>query len=163
MADIEEADGDVGRAREWMSRAMRAAPDPAWTADGVVSDRWQPVSPVTGRLDAFQWKVPVAEIGVERPVIEPESMPVAEATAIETAAEPAPETTAPVPEARADAANAGPAPIPPKPAEKPVEPVIPVVHAPDDPGPDGAADSEPVPEPTSSSGGTWRRLRRMFG
>ena len=38
MAEIEEAEGDVGRSREWMARAMRAAPDPAWTADGVVSD-----------------------------------------------------------------------------------------------------------------------------
>ena len=41
---------------------MRARHDPAWTADGYVSDRWRPVSPVTGRLDAFQWQTPVASL-----------------------------------------------------------------------------------------------------
>src|SRR5262249_6731915 len=66
MAEIEEADGHQGRAREWLARALPAARDPAWTADGIVSDHWMPVSPVTGRLDAFQWKVPVEEIGDER-------------------------------------------------------------------------------------------------
>nr|WP_314256597.1 heme biosynthesis HemY N-terminal domain-containing protein [uncultured Devosia sp.] len=60
MAEIEEGQsGDQGKAREWLSRAMRAPRDPAWTADGMVSDEWEPVSPVTGRLDAFEWKVPV--------------------------------------------------------------------------------------------------------
>ena len=71
MSEIEEPHGDVGRAREWLARAMRAAPDPVWTADGVVSRAWLPVSPVSGRLDAFQWKVPLAEIGIERAPIEP--------------------------------------------------------------------------------------------
>jgi HemY protein len=61
MAEIEEGQtGDQGRAREWLSRAVRAPRDPAWTADGIVSDEWEPISPVTGRLDAFEWKVPVA-------------------------------------------------------------------------------------------------------
>ncbi len=70
MAEIEEAEhGDEGRVREWMARAMRASGDPVWTADGVVSEHWLPVSP-NGRLDGFQWKVPLAEIGVSRPVIE---------------------------------------------------------------------------------------------
>ena len=26
---------------------MTARPDPVWTADGMISDRWLPVSPVT--------------------------------------------------------------------------------------------------------------------
>src|SRR5664280_1992868 len=70
MAEIEESEhGDEGRVREWMGRAMRAAGDPVWTADGVVSERWLPVSP-NGRLDGFTWKLPLAEIGVTRPVIE---------------------------------------------------------------------------------------------
>jgi HemY protein len=43
-------------------RAVRAAHDPVWTADGYVSDRWRPVSPVTGRLDAFQWQTPLAAL-----------------------------------------------------------------------------------------------------
>ena len=61
MAEIERTEhGDSGRARAWTLRAVRALHDPAWTADGYVSDRWRPVSPVTGRLDAFQWQTPVA-------------------------------------------------------------------------------------------------------
>lgn len=60
MAEIEEGQsGDQGKAREWLSRAVRAPRDPAWTADGLVSDEWEPISPVTGRLDAFEWKVPM--------------------------------------------------------------------------------------------------------
>ena len=70
MAEIEETEhGDTGRVREWMGRAMRASGDPVWTADGVVSDRWLPVSP-NGRLDGYQWKLPLAELGFSRPVIE---------------------------------------------------------------------------------------------
>jgi len=61
MAEIERSEhGDSGRARAWTLRAVRALHDPVWTADGYVSDRWRPVSPVTGRLDAFQWQTPVA-------------------------------------------------------------------------------------------------------
>jgi HemY protein len=63
MAEIERTEhGDSGRARAWTLRAVRARHDPAWTADGYVSDRWRPVSPVTGRLDAFQWQTPVAAL-----------------------------------------------------------------------------------------------------
>jgi HemY protein len=63
MADIERTEhGDSGRARAWTLRAVRARLDPAWTADGYVSDRWRPVSPVTGRLDAFQWQAPLASL-----------------------------------------------------------------------------------------------------
>ncbi len=60
MAEIEEGQsGDQGKAREWLARALTAPADPAWTADGVTSDDWAPASPVTGRLDAFEWKVPL--------------------------------------------------------------------------------------------------------
>ena len=63
MAEIERTEhGDSGRARAWTLRAVRALHDPAWTADGYVSDRWRPVSPVSGRLDAFQWQTPVAAL-----------------------------------------------------------------------------------------------------
>jgi len=59
MADLEEAEhGRTGRSREWLARATRAPRDPAWIADGVVSDRWGPISPVTGRIDAFVWQAP---------------------------------------------------------------------------------------------------------
>ena len=60
MARIEgEQHNNAGAVREWLARAVNAPRDPAWTADGVVSDTWLPVSPVTGALDAFQWRVPV--------------------------------------------------------------------------------------------------------
>lgn len=63
MADIEEAQtGDQGRVREWLAQAVKAPRDPAWTADGVVSAQWAPASPVTGRLNAFEWKVPLTAI-----------------------------------------------------------------------------------------------------
>lgn len=62
MAELEEIEhDDSGRAREWLGRALRAPRDPAWVADGVSSETWAPVSPVTGKLDAFEWKVPVEE------------------------------------------------------------------------------------------------------
>ncbi|MEM9356625.1 MAG: heme biosynthesis HemY N-terminal domain-containing protein [Pseudomonadota bacterium] len=60
MARIEgEQHNNAGGVREWLARAVNAPRDPAWTADGFVSDSWLPVSPVTGALDAFQWRVPV--------------------------------------------------------------------------------------------------------
>ena len=60
MARIEAGEnGEKGRVREWLARAMNAARDPVWMADGVISDHWEPISPVDGRLDAFQWRVPV--------------------------------------------------------------------------------------------------------
>jgi HemY protein len=63
MAEIERTEhGDSGRARAWTLRAVRALPDPVWTADGYVSTVWRPVSPVSGRLDAFQWQMPLAAL-----------------------------------------------------------------------------------------------------
>jgi HemY protein len=63
MAELERTEhGDSGRARTWTLRAVRALHDPVWTADGYVSDRWRPVSPVSGRLDAFQWQMPLAAL-----------------------------------------------------------------------------------------------------
>ncbi len=59
MARIEGEQGNTGGVREWLARAVNAPRDPAWTADGIVADEWAPVSPVTGALDAFQWRVPV--------------------------------------------------------------------------------------------------------
>lgn len=59
MAEIEAvAPGDEGRVRDWLARAVRARRDPQWIADGVSAARWAPMSPVTGKLDAFEWRVP---------------------------------------------------------------------------------------------------------
>jgi HemY protein len=141
MAELEEAEhGDVGRAREWMARALRAPRDRAWTADGFVSDHWMPVSPVTGRLDAFRW---------ERPVT------LDEGRLIESHERPDAAGAAPVSERdrlgrngkdpgahrESPPAAAGPRSAPPRSSgqqgapRQVVQAVIPLVHAPDDPGP----------------------------
>ena len=75
MAQVEEGqEGDFGRVREWLARAVSAHRDPVWTADGQVSDSWKPTSPVTGKLDAFEWKVPVQELAdYDRPLIDADS------------------------------------------------------------------------------------------
>ncbi len=68
MAEIEDGEfGDKGRAREWLARAVRAPRDPAWTADGFISRTWLPVSPVSGELGIFKWKVPVEGVAYEDP------------------------------------------------------------------------------------------------
>jgi HemY protein len=87
-ADIEEAEtGDQGRVRAWLARAVRAPRDPVWEADGVVSEEWAPVSPVTGRLDAFEWRAPPERLGqvIEPDLLEPPvpAEPVRPAPAIE--------------------------------------------------------------------------------
>jgi HemY protein len=59
MARIEgEQYGDAGRVREWLARAAAAGRDPAWIADGVAYERWRPVSPATGQIDAMRWGAP---------------------------------------------------------------------------------------------------------
>jgi HemY protein len=162
MAEIEETEhGDEGRVREWMTRAMRGSGDPVWTADGVVSDRWLPVSP-NGRLDGFEWKVPLAEIGVSRPVIE--LRPPAAESIMMVSPETKPEP--PADEPRKTATPKAPTMVrpsqSPRPA-KPVEPVIPLVHAPDDPGLDSGLDGDPVAETaTPPAGDAWQRFRQLF-
>jgi HemY protein len=123
MAEIERTEhGDSGRARAWTLRAVRALHDPAWTADGYVSDRWRPVSPVTGRLDAFQWQTPVAALpsdkgeAIESSAFEqamlatPRRAVVIEPAAVEAepTSEPAPEPAATVPEPPAAAQDNAP-------------------------------------------------------
>jgi HemY protein len=121
MAEIERTEhGDTGRARAWTLRAVRALHDPVWTADGYVSDRWRPVSPVTGRLDAFQWQTPVASLPSDKGVTV-ESSPFEEAMlaprreAVEAPAEPPRAPAAevappPAPQDNSPAAAAEPAP-----------------------------------------------------
>ena len=63
MARIEGGQyGDKGRVREWLARAVHAPRDPTWTADGYISEKWLPVSPITGLIDSFDWQVPVDSI-----------------------------------------------------------------------------------------------------
>jgi HemY protein len=71
MARIEDGEhGSAGRAREWLTRSVRAPRDNAWVADGIVSETWLPVSPVSGRLDAFAWTLPPPVLGSAAPAFE---------------------------------------------------------------------------------------------
>jgi HemY protein len=77
MARIEEAEHGAGsgRARQWLARAAHAPRDPLWIADGIVSENWAPISPVTGRLDAFAWQEPPnALTGPAEPDAQPETL-----------------------------------------------------------------------------------------
>lgn len=191
MAELEEAEhNDVGRARAWTARAVHAAHDPAWTADGYVSETWMPVSP-TGRLDAFEWKVPIAEL--PGPVIEEAGAggiidaaiaPVDVVPAEPVPAEPVPQIVVMPPQAPARetvspaSSRTPPEPPPPKspppespprgkragvPPPAPVEAVIPLVRAPDDPGPDAIPDTvddgAPIAAPRQDN---WRKLFDPF-
>ncbi len=74
MAEIEEAEhGNSGATRAWLARAVAARRDETWVADGFVSDHWMPISPVSGRLDAFEWKQPPED--VTGPVADPIDRP----------------------------------------------------------------------------------------
>lgn len=141
MAEIERTEhGDGGRARAWTLRAVRARHDPAWTADGYVSDRWRPVSPVTGRLDAFQWQTPVASLPSDRGAT-------IEASAFEEAmlAAPPPKRVTVAPsESPAEPPAAAPAPVP---AAQDNSPPI----AKEEPAVVTAEPVEPAPEPAESS------------
>ncbi|MER8476881.1 heme biosynthesis protein HemY [Mesorhizobium sp. M1163] len=91
LADIEEAEtGDQGKVRQLLSKAVRAPRDPAWVADGVVSERWAPVSPITGRLDAFEWRAPMERLG--QLIDSDEDAPEAPVPAIAASAKPVQET-----------------------------------------------------------------------
>ncbi len=69
MADLEEREhGDQGRIREWLSRAVRAPHDKVWIADGIVSANWAPVSPKTGRVDAYEWATPESAIDQDQTI-----------------------------------------------------------------------------------------------
>src|SRR5260221_4159206 len=117
MAEIERTEhGDSGRARAWTLRAVRALHDPVWTADGYVSDRWRPVSPVTGRLDAFQWQTPLAALPSDKSAAI-ESSPFEEAMLapgrVEPPREPPAEAAAPPATSPAAAQDNSPANPPP--------------------------------------------------
>ena len=169
MAEIEEGEhDDEGRVRAWLARAINAPRDPAWVADGRIFAHWAPISPVSGRIDAFEWKVtsePLAgsripqidslpdravPIGVEPAQIESASTPPAEIIEI---AVPHPTSGADVPKTpeiqekpARDVQSTASDVVEKQPedaaaeAVEDVEPVMP--HAPDDPGPEPVEDDD---------------------
>jgi HemY protein len=77
MAEIEHTQGDKGRSREWLARALHAPRDPVWVSDGVASTRWTPVSPVTGEIVTCEWKPPFEMLsGGTWPETIPEETPI---------------------------------------------------------------------------------------
>ncbi len=138
MADVEEAAGAEGATREWLARAARAPRDRAWVADGVISDRWAPVSPC-GALDAFVWRTPEERLSAPEPPVAPAPTPVeppalVASSPIESAKPPTP-TPAAAPEG-----VAAPKPEPPRGAATIV--LLPST-APDDPGPHDESERKP--------------------
>jgi HemY protein len=135
MADIEEADGHQGAVREWLGRAARAPRDKAWVADGVISDRWAPVSP-SGALDAFIWRTPDERFALPaEPAVAVPRPPAAEAIAAPASTpipSPTPTLQAVEPERR-DATVQSSAVVP---TARPSVIIDPTSMAPDDPGPE---------------------------
>jgi len=154
MARIEAGElGDKGREREWLARALRAPRDRAWIADGYVSDRWLPVSPVTGAVDGFEWKAPVDAIGRgdDTLVIEERPAPAAPAAAAPPVApraeepvrhepadmvdvSPAKDQIADVPAKAAPAPPPAPPPPPTRSEPRPRPAIFVPERPPDDPG-----------------------------
>jgi HemY protein len=154
MAEIERTEhGDSGRARAWTLRAVRALHDPVWTADGYVSATWRPVSPVTGRLDAFQWQTPLAALPSDKDAaIEPspfeEAMLAAPAPRREpVAAELAPELPRPVTDVSTEPATIAAKPVMPAAQDNSQPPAAIVVAEPPQAVPPAASPPSEPPSP----------------
>ncbi|MCZ8259649.1 MAG: heme biosynthesis protein HemY [Beijerinckiaceae bacterium] len=142
MAELEEVEsGNQGLVRSWLARASRAPRDPAWVAEGTVSDDWAPVAPVSGRIGGWEWREPPqalethvrARIDADRFESQPapeapvpiEILPAATAgPVVQDSAEPAVVPADP-------AASADPPSPEPEVGPQPFRPIIP-----DDPGPE---------------------------
>jgi HemY protein len=149
MARIEGGEKrDAGRVREWLARAVRAPRDPVWIADGVVSNEWRPISPVTGALDAFEWRVPpdrpsgsagdplFDEISALSHELETVARQINKAKAPEDETKPVvsdPEAGGPITiTIKAEESSVSPLPVkpqPPKPVEEPAKPAAPAPTA----------------------------------
>ncbi|MGO8739043.1 heme biosynthesis protein HemY [Rhodoblastus sp.] len=149
MAELEEREHDAqGLAREWLARASRAPRDPVWIADGHWSKQWAPVSPVTGKLDAYRWTQPKEELAgpVEAPPPAYQGPAAIEATPARAelappqpapAPEPPPVLAPPetkAPEAPPATTASEPVKAPPRSSNGPEPVIFPLATPPDDPG-----------------------------
>jgi HemY protein len=179
MARIEEGEqGATSRAREWLTRSLRAPRDQAWVADGVIAERWMPVSPVSGRLDAFAWTLPPAVLGAAQAALPPfdapapsaePAPPLIEASLVTASPVTAPPPAAPFMAPQGPSAGQLPGQFPGQmpaaavagPAAQPLAANDPGAAAqalgarpPDDPGPD------PEPAPAPAKRGFWGGVTR---
>ena len=190
MAEIEETEhGDEGRVREWMGRAMRACRRSGLDrrrrgvgplAAGVAQwptrrlsmarafgrDRHDPSGDRCGAAAAAGAQGRSSNL---RPSLRPSRNPSPKPS-------PRPSRLAATPEPerrRSSEARSSRRRRPSRPRRnrrskpKPVEAVIPLVHAPDDPGLDTGLDSgldrDPVPETVTPPGAAaWQRIKQMF-
>ncbi|MEX0852790.1 MAG: heme biosynthesis HemY N-terminal domain-containing protein [Bauldia sp.] len=148
MAEIEEGEhGDQGRVRAWLKRGLAARRDPVWTADGHVFDAWAPVSPISGRVDAFEWRVVAEQLPPPRGLDA-----TADGTATEAVEKMATETglaarigreTRPPPAAAGEAASTPPGgPQPAGAQTAPTAGTKVMQPLPDDPGPEAALEND---------------------
>ncbi len=149
MARIEGGDtGDQGRVREWLARAVHAPRDPAWTADDYISDRWAPISPITGALDAFVWKAPVELLGSRDRLVIEDADPVSVQTSPLHVEGEAPSREAETETETGDTLESPDAvaapPVLDSPADDLEGEIFVPPHAPDDPGPEGGTMDEEV-------------------
>ncbi len=145
LADIEEAEtGDQGKVRQWLGQALRAPRDPAWVADGYVAERWAPVSPVTGRLDAFEWRVPGERLGQLVEAGEEKVAPVAEPVPLAP-----PPPPAPTPPARPDDVEDAVVETAPPPASPPAPAPAATPDSREETAAAPVVDAEPVVEETA--------------
>ncbi|WP_370931512.1 heme biosynthesis protein HemY [Bartonella sp. DGB1] len=59
LADIEELQtGNKALIKQWLTKARIAPKDATWIGEGKSSTQWLPYSPISGKLDVFEWKTP---------------------------------------------------------------------------------------------------------
>jgi HemY protein len=112
LAEVEQAQGDGEKAREYLAKAVDAPPDPAWLCQstGEAQARWSAFGP-DGRFDSLHWGKPpkiVPMLGQERALVIPPPSPKPSAAKAEPPAGAKPQaTTAPAtPAAATPAASA---------------------------------------------------------
>ncbi len=137
MAELEQREHDAqGLVREWLSRGSRAPRDAVWFADGQWSKKWAPVSPVTGKLDAYRWLQPKEALSgpiEESPLsYEPAALTMAEATQYADVIQ---EVEVLPPAAGASATTETAPQAPPRQSTTPQPVIFPLPTPPDDPGP----------------------------
>jgi HemY protein len=113
LAEVEQAEGELEKARAWLAKAVDAPPDPAWLCPttGEVRASWSPFGP-DGRFDSLRWGsppkiVPLLREDADAQLIPPVTAPGHSATRTDVVPRPAtPVTTVAGPDAPHDTREA---------------------------------------------------------